>query len=156
MKRARVIAAAVPAAFGLAIPVAAGAATTTHQAPRGHSDWLRTAYHCLGGYSPLRDYSVSCFGLIGNQNWVSRVEDYRWASPGVAYVGYQDVPGYPAKSKWRDTRMTSHSHLGWYRNWYPNCSFPTGTLVYGWISYDRTHINTSIHGSDFTGRHKCA
>jgi hypothetical protein len=40
----------------------------------------------------------------------------------------------------------------------PDCSFPTGTWVYGWTSYHRpaSQLMVEIYGSGFTGKHQCA
>lgn len=145
MKRVRAVAAVMPAALGLVVPVAAQAASA------GHGERLRprTAFEC-------ENYGSGCFSVTGPQNWLSHMKDYHWYTRGTAFVGYRDVPGYPAKSKWRATAFTSRVFSGWYHNWYPNCSFPTGTLVYGYTNYDHSVAQLSIHGSTFTGHHKCA
>jgi hypothetical protein len=83
---------------------------------------------------------------------------FDWSPRQYAFVGYEDVPGYPAKSMWRDSLMNSADHSGWARTWGPGCSFPTGTRVYGWTSLQEptATLNFRIFGSSYTGKHKCA
>lgn len=146
MKRVHLMAAAVPAAIGLAIPAAAQAAATTHHHTARNYD------HCLYGL-------FSCVFVGGNQNWIGQVEDSHWPLEGVGYIGYKDVPGYPARSKWRAAEMSLYTGgrpYTYQKTWYPNCSFPTSTRVYGYTSYDHTKQSARIYGSNFTGTHKCA
>jgi hypothetical protein len=154
MKRVRVIAAALPAAVGLAFPTLAQAAASTHHPELGPTHRVRsdTAGNCL------KRNEYRCFSVFGASNYVNEVQLDAWSPRTDANVGYRDVPGYPAKSKWRDSLMNSADFLGWGRKYYPNCSFPTGAHVYGWTSYQPRNaaLSFSIHGSTFTGAHKCA
>jgi hypothetical protein len=154
MKRVRVIAAAVPAALGMAFPAAANATAVTHP-PAGGSQQVHPddASFCI---SPGR--IGDCFSVRGGEsNTINNMRMYNWSKAGHAYVGYRDVPGSPAKSKWRNNAMFFASR-GWRYSWGPGCSFPTGTHVYGWTSYRKPDksISFDIHGSTFTGKHKCA
>jgi hypothetical protein len=154
MKRVRIVVAGMPAALGMAIPLAAQAPPTAHPPVRSsHRFHLDDVGNCIspGGIG-------DCFSIRGGEpNTINSMLMYYWSKAGYAFVGYRDVPGYPAKSKWRDDEMSPGSR-GWGYKWGPGCSFPTGTMVYGWTNYKEPHrgISFSIHGSTFTGKHKCA
>jgi hypothetical protein len=157
MKRVRVIAAAVPAALGIAFPAAAQATAATHPPAGGphrvHPAWGGT----VGCLNIELDYS--CFSVRGGvSNTVNNMKMYNWPYAGIAYVGYKDVAGHPAKSKWRDNPFSAIVGDRWQRKYGPDCSFPTGTWVYGWTSYHRpaSQLMVEIYGSGFTGKHQCA
>lgn len=161
MKRVRVIAVAVPAALGMTIPAVAHAAATTH-GPRVRSQRLRPDVQigtkCIsGGLLNLSSSFHNCFVVGGNGNVVDHMNESHWSNPGYGLVGYKDVAGYPAKSKWRDTKLKGGGGE-YYISWGPGCSFPTNTHVYGYTTYHKptTALSWTIKGSNFTGKKKCA
>jgi hypothetical protein len=159
MKRVRVITTAVPAALGLVIPAAAYMVTNHHPSHQVHPD---TATKCVSTptYYP---HGFECLQVIGTSNFVNTMYALYWSEAGTAYVGYKDVAGEPADSKWRASPFVASSAAkDWWRHkWGPGCSFPTGTEVYAYANYNDTNrvkSKTTVHikGSDFTGRKACA
>ena len=159
MKRVRMIATAAPALLGLTIPGVAHAAGVGHSRIGRHPYRVRpdTVANCLQDGLDFSSSVHNCFGIIGKGNDVDHMSASLWSNPGYALVGYKDVPGYPAKSKWRDTKMVG-SDANYSAHWGPGCSFPTGTHVYGYTNYDppTKALSFRIVGSNFTGTHKCA
>lgn len=161
MKRVRVISTAVPAALGLVIPAAAYPAITHHHPiPRSHPVRPDTASRC-GSDPDYLGHGISCLEVIGTSNFVNTMYARYWSSPGTAYVGYKDVAGHPAKSKWRASPFSQSPDFFWWHKWGPGCSFPTGTELYAYANYHynaqiKDATNITVHGSDFTGRHACA
>jgi len=135
-------AAATPAAMGMVFPAAANASATVCK-----------SYRVLSPNSDL------CIGVRGTGNWVNGVKLSHWSTGGTGYVGYTDVPGYPAKSKWRAGTLTGYPGSFSHAYWWPNCSFPTGAHVYGWTNhwpFKSVAPYVRIHGSTYTGTKKCA
>jgi hypothetical protein len=157
MKKVRVITTAVPAALGLVIPAAAYGATTYHPSHQVHPD---TATKCRST-PKFAPHGYSCLNVIGTSNFVNTMYDRYWSMAGNGFVGYKDVAGEPANSKWRDTPFSRSPDSSWWHKWAPNCSFPTGTEVYAYANYEdnnsiKYYTTVHIKGSSFTGRKACA
>jgi hypothetical protein len=171
MKRVSLLATALPAAVGLAVPAAAAAASTARPADGSHQG-KSVSTRPLTTIRPVRPDSASqcvdnnasdCFSVVGNGNHVATATDYYWNhivhKKATLYVGYKHVPGFPNRSKWKAWTGTWFGPVGGHE-WTPNCSFATGTSVSGWSNGHSApgngRVDLSIHGQNYTGLHKCA